>query len=357
MFTDEVWFRNCVRRTASPSSVVSAPITTRWTSGSSLLRTTNPRSSRLSLRRHVSKNLVPMPRLPSLPVRQITITPLFRSIHLSRQRSANVSDNACVREYLFTKAPHSAVICRVCNLPVKRSAVLCDQCSLIAHSKCAHNAPPTCNLRAQLLLYAQYAEKGSSPLELLGPMSLSTSTEGVSTPRTSFDFGQQPTPSPATVHPPTAYKVLTAFKRSRQTLSPEPATQSTPSVNSIPSPRERRTSLLPPNPLRRKDKDAAKSLSSNSASPGPSSLRSQGQESSVNNTRRSAGTKSESIVSRDNDTDAGRLSRITGYSVISVGSEHEHDEISPTDIPGGLPSSPTSSKKRTSKTSDGCLVQ
>lgn len=240
-------------------------------------------------------------------------------------------------------------------MPVKRSAVLCDQCSLIAHSKCAHNAPPTCNLRAQLLLYAQYAENGSSPLELLGPMSLSTSTEGVSTPRTSFDFGQPPTPSPGIVHPPTAYKVLNAFKRSRSTLSPEPASQSNSSVNSIPTPRERRTSLLPPNPLRRKDKDTAKSLSSNSTSPGPSSLRSHAQDSSINNTRRSAGTKSESIVSGDNDPEDARLSRITGYSVISVGSEHDHEE-SPTDIPGGLPS-PTSSKKHASKTSDGCLVQ
>lgn len=186
-------------------------------------------------------------------------------------------------------------------------------------------------------------------------MSLSTSTEGVSTPRTSFDFGQPPTPSPGIVHPPTAYKVLNAFKRSRSTLSPEPASQSNSSVNSIPTPRERRTSLLPPNPLRRKDKDTAKSLSSNSTSPGPSSLRSHAQDSSINNTRRSAGTKSESIVSGDNDPEDARLSRITGYSVISVGSEHDHEE-SPTDIPGGLPS-PTSSKKHASKTSDGCLVQ
>ena len=255
----------------------------------------------------------------------------------------------------FTKIPYLAVICRVCNLPVKRSAVLCDQCSLIAHSKCAHNAPPTCNLRAQLLLYAQYAENGSSPLELLGPMTLSPSTDGVSTPRTSFDFGQQQTPSPVTPHPPTAFRLLTAFTRSRQSLSPEPAARSTPSVNSIPTPRERRTSLLPSNPLKRKDKEVARSLSSNSTSPGPSSLRSHGQDSNPNNTRRSAGTRSESIISGGNDTDAARLSRITGYSVISVGSEHE--EASPTDIPGGLPSSPTSSRRRTSKTGDNCLVQ
>lgn len=261
-------------------------------------------------------------------------------------------------ERWFTK-PHSAVICRVCNLPVKRSAVLCDQCSLIAHSKCAHNAPPTCNLRAQLLLYAQYAEKNSTPLELLGPMTLSTSSGGVSTPRTSFDFGQPSTPNPSTppVHPPTAFKVLTAFKRSRSSLSPEPAAQSTPSVNSIPTPRERRTSLLSPNLLKRKDKEVAKSLSSNSTSTGPSSLRSQGQDNNTSNTRRSAGARSESIVSGDNETEVTRFSRITGYSVISVGSDLEQEEVSTTNVPGGLPSSSTPSKKRTTKNNDGCLVQ
>jgi hypothetical protein len=253
----------------------------------------------------------------------------------------------------------SAVICRVCNLPVKRSAVLCDQCSLIAHSKCAHNAPPTCNLRAQLLLYAQYAEKSSTPLELLGPMTLSQSSEGVSTPRTSFDFGQPSTQSssPPPIHPPTAFKVITAFKRSRSSLSPEPAARSTSSVNYVHTPRERRPSLLSPNPLKRKDKEVTKSLSSKSASPGPSSLRSQGQDSSTNNTRRSAGARSESIVSGENEVDVTRLSRITGYSVISVGSDPEQEEVSHTDIPGGLPSSSTTSKRRTSKNSDGCLVQ
>ena len=255
-------------------------------------------------------------------------------------------------------SPHSAVICRVCNLPVKRSAVLCSQCSLIAHSKCAHNAPPTCTLRAQLLLYAQYAQKSSAPLELLGPMTLSQSSDGVSTPK-SFDFDQASTPGPSTppIHPPTAFKVLTAFKRSRTSLSPEPAARSTVSVNSIPTPRERRTSLLSSNPLRRKDKEVAKSLSSNSASTGPSSLRSQGQDSSTNNTRRSAGTRCESIVSGDDETEVTRASRITGYSMISVGSDPEQQEISATDVPGGLPSSSTASKKRTSKSNDGCLVQ
>ena len=47
-----------------------------------------------------------------------------------------------------------AMICRVCLLNVKKSAAICSQCSLISHLKCAPNAPPTCDLRAQLLHYA-----------------------------------------------------------------------------------------------------------------------------------------------------------------------------------------------------------
>lgn len=63
-----------------------------------------------------------------------------------------------------------------------------------------------------------------------------------------------------------------------------------------------------------------------------------------------------SIVSRD-DKEVARLSRISGYSVISAGSDHEREEASPADIPGGLPSSPPSLKTRASKSNDGCLVQ
>jgi len=51
--------------------------------------------------------------------------------------------------------------------------------------------------------------------------------------------------------------------------------------------------------------------------------------------------------------EVARLSRITGYSVISVGSDQEPEGVSATDIPGGLPPSFTTSRKR----ADGCLVQ
>jgi hypothetical protein len=40
--------------------------------------------------------------------------------------------------------------------------VLCSECSLIAHFKCASHAPPTCNLQAQLPISAEQAEKSNS---------------------------------------------------------------------------------------------------------------------------------------------------------------------------------------------------
>jgi hypothetical protein len=43
----------------------------------------------------------------------------------------------------------------VCNQPVKKSAVFCTECSLIAHSKCAADAPQTCDLRAQVIRLSQ----------------------------------------------------------------------------------------------------------------------------------------------------------------------------------------------------------
>lgn len=165
------------------------------------------------------------------------------------------------------------MICRVCLLNVKKNAVLCEQCSLISHSKCAVNAPPTCDLRAQLLLYAQYAEKGnpgsaySNPLDLLNEVHPKSPMSDVSyvahTPRTSLDTVQppQPLPSAAASQPPTSFKFMAALKRSR---SPQSQTNSSTS--------------LPPEPIKakvlvRKSKDRPQSLGSTSTNPNSSSLR------------------------------------------------------------------------------------
>ena len=127
--------------------------------------------------------------------------------------------------------------------PVKKGAVLCSHCSLIAHSKCASRAPPTCDLRSKLLMHAQFAERGNSPTDIftrLPPPSLAPASDGLgaSSSRGSLDrertSSPQLLPSPlATVtsashpsstpaHPPIAYKVLSPFKRSRASLSADP---------------------------------------------------------------------------------------------------------------------------------------
>ncbi|KAL0065795.1 Protein kinase of the Mitotic Exit Network [Marasmius tenuissimus] len=152
------------------------------------------------------------------------------------------------REHSFVKTTFSKpMICRVCLLNVKKSAVLCAQCSLICHSKCAINAPPTCDLRAQLLLYAQYAEKGnpssvySNPIDLLNephPKSPMSDVPFVShsTPRTSLDLPSPPaanSPTGATppVHPPTAFKF---FRRPSKASHPDSLQAPASSSSSLP---------------------------------------------------------------------------------------------------------------------------
>ena len=128
------------------------------------------------------------------------------------------------------------MVCRVCLENVKKSAVLCETCSLIAHSKCAVNAPPTCDLRAQLLLYAQYAEKGNptsayaTSMDALrmrghtptGPTSEVGYVAPLPSSKKSVDFQSPPLQAPSN-RPPIAFKLLGfKSKRSKATLTPEP---------------------------------------------------------------------------------------------------------------------------------------
>ncbi|KAF8189096.1 hypothetical protein K438DRAFT_1676847 [Mycena galopus ATCC 62051] len=186
--------------------------------------------------------------MPDSPVESgepISGSPSNRRISFPSSRSP-MDQDISPSEHSFVKTSFSKpMVCRVCLLNVKNSAVLCKQCSLIAHSKCADKAPPTCDLHAQLLLYAQYAEKGnpmsaySNPLDVLDetghgsphPISPGSNT---STPRTSLDDTAPPPPHGdlAPVAPPTAFKFMAAFKRSRTDLTPEPDLAS--SSNSIP---------------------------------------------------------------------------------------------------------------------------
>ncbi|KAF9038435.1 hypothetical protein BJ165DRAFT_1614013 [Panaeolus papilionaceus] len=206
------------------------------------------------------------------------------------------------REHTFVKTTFSKpMVCRVCLSNVKKSAVLCSQCSLISHSKCAPNAPPTCDLRAQLLLYAQYAEKGNpasayhNPAEFLGDLGQNVALSDVpfvdSASRTGSDAlpiprSPQSSSSP-TDHGPTAFKFMAAFKRSRSNLSPESVAtaNSNTSSGSPQEPREVNDNTARPRPGVPKRQE--RPLSMTSVSTGVSSMR-------------SAATANESFSSRQN---------------------------------------------------------
>ena len=266
------------------------------------------------------------------------------------------------------------MICRVCNLSVKKSAVLCEQCSLIAHARCAHNAPPTCDLRAQLLLYAQYAETGtpnsaySNPLEFLashghlGSPPTPISDAGMSS-RTSVDASiisssSPPLQSPplSTVHPPTAFKVFSAFKRSRSFINNHDGDHS---GASSPAPKmlSRKTSILRRNPPPVRDRPS--SIASSTASPPSASLRSAVTASDSLNSRpetvrQSAISIVETDVSVGERTDP-RLSRMTSFSGVSVVGA---DEARSFTLSGDMFSGTTRDKKRESKgDKGGCVLQ
>ncbi|GLB41928.1 putative STE STE11 cdc15 protein kinase [Lyophyllum shimeji] len=277
------------------------------------------------------------------------------------------------REHSFVKTTFSKpMVCRVCLLNVKKSAVLCAQCSLIAHSKCAVNAPPTCDLRAQLLLYAKYAEKGnpasvySNPAEGLRefPASPASDVPYVAHSRTSIDA---PSPSPPTpippqpVHPPTAYRFMGAFKRSRSNLSPEPKP---PPASSSAKPASKRKADKTP---RRKGQSTTK--------PGKDRPHSITSNSTDLNSMRSAATAAESVSSRhdrrsvlsSNGTDVGTRRSAGGLSEnaeavrpskVSARSEADTDYDVTSNgghIPGSMPVDTRRPKKR--EKSPGCSVQ
>lgn len=100
---------------------------------------------------------------------------------------------------------------------IKKHAYVCEECSLIAHSKCRENAPPTCGLRAQLLQYANYSSQPDSPsaLDILQQF----------TPSGSPAFDTSAGDSEMTPPPPTSFKMFGGFRRSRSSLR----TDATPS--------------------------------------------------------------------------------------------------------------------------------
>ncbi|KAJ4469522.1 STE/STE11/cdc15 protein kinase [Lentinula aciculospora] len=264
--------------------------------------------------------------------------------------SIRPSDEISPRDHSFVKTTFSKpMVCRVCLLHVKKSAVLCAQCSLICHSKCQTLAPPTCDLRAQLLLYAQYAEKGnpssaySNPADLLGdahPKSPMSDVAFVShTPRTSLDTVPPPppppppppqvplSPSPASaVHPPVAFKFMN-FKRPK--IGHHPATDST-NLSSSPS---LENMARKPTVLRKAHDDRAPSVKSSSTQ--------------ANSSMRSAGTVASANRNSEGAADSARASRITSRSGASDADDNR--------MPGDL--SDANRRHRKNKSSNNCIVQ
>lgn len=251
-----------------------------------------------------------------------------------------------MREHTFVKTTFSKpVSCRVCINPVKKGAVLCSHCSLIAHSKCAGRAPPTCDLRSKLLMHAQFAERGTADIfTLLPPPALATASAsasdglGASSSRGSLDRERTSSPqlpqsplatasqTPPT-HPPVAYKVLSSFKRSRASLSRDPMHSNssislggvTPPPGSQQKQQPIKSLLSEGNVIRRKlsiiltrqrepqQQQRPLSISSISSSVSP-------QDSQQSNSLRSLPTAAESISSRAARIDTSVGSAATGSS-------------------------------------------
>lgn len=125
----------------------------------------------------------------------------------------------------------------MCHQAIKRSGVLCEECGLIAHPRCAADAPPSCDIRAQLLLYAQYSQ-ASTALEISTPtresMSPASSTpiSIPSSPRVPPRNRRQ-SDAAYSSSPKLSERILGGWKRTNK--SPEPASPALPPVGTPPT--------------------------------------------------------------------------------------------------------------------------
>lgn len=308
----------------------------------------------------------PPKRRPSLDPDAISMSPRehsFVKTTFARREYPHLSP----RSFIYKSTYQSlAMICRICLQSVKKSAVLCEHCSLIAHSKCIPNAPPTCDLRAQLLLYAHYAESGTptSATEILAAAQsaapASPISDGGTSARPSLDVpSASPTPP---LHPPTAFKVLSAFKRSRSSLNTNEleAPSTTPSPPTAQSQVSHRASFL-----RRKShaKERPPSIASGSASPNSSSMRSavtatdslSSRHETVRQSTVSINETEESVVERRDS----RLKKMVSFSNVSAVDTEQHEMRTSFRIPGELPSDNSTQRKKRDTKSDrsGCVMQ
>ncbi|KAG6868950.1 hypothetical protein C0993_007164 [Termitomyces sp. T159_Od127] len=255
------------------------------------------------------------------------------------------------REHQFVKTTFSKpMACRVCQLNVKKNAVLCAQCSLIAHSKCVINASPTCDLRSLLYVKQGYTTDAHSKSagglrgDLEGPVSGSSY---VARSHTSIDAPTQTQSPVPTQHSylPTAYKIMGFRRRSRQSITPEsalPLMSSSPPSTAVvkPDATHRHKMQISKKPV----KDRPHSVSSNNTDPNSLSSASIPAESSYNR----HGGKSVSRPKVEMYSDATRTPQVTELDAHNT-SNHACN------ISGTLPAETLRHKKRES--SPGCSVQ
>lgn len=152
------------------------------------------------------------------------------------------------KAHAFVKSTFSkAVQCKICREPVKKHAVLCEECGLICHASCARRAHAPCNLRAQLLMFA--SQRSSVDL------TRGASSQGFSAALGASSPAPSPSPGPNTQSPalgPT-FRIpsFNKWKRGSKGSIGEMATPISPTTTETPvSPtggehRRRRISLLP----------------------------------------------------------------------------------------------------------------
>ncbi|KAG9313050.1 Pkinase-domain-containing protein [Chiua virens] len=271
------------------------------------------------------------------------------------------------RNHTFVKTIFGKpMVCSVCLGSVKKNAVVCDRCNLIAHAKCGPDSPPTCDLRSQLLMYAQFAEKGNtnafrscqdgaSTTPPLNPSMIVPSEVSfiAPTPRpnadpTSSSHGSSQGLPPK---PSAGFRIISGFGRSRSSLCvahPPASPSPTPLANEDKAP-ERKSSKL------RYDVNSnERPLSESSNSTVPKSFKSIDSQSSRQEPRRSFF----SVLEPDTDAQpqtSQRAAEGANLSKITSNGGSTFERVSQ-DIPTPLSGEPDRQKKRNEKQSN-CVLQ
>lgn len=157
-----------------------------------------------------------------------------------------------LKPHAFVKSSFSkAVMCKICREPVKKHAVLCEECGLMCHARCAVQAAPLCNVRAQLFMYQQHASLGqmSPPASLTGHDSVSPPLSHVPLPAVTpagfkFPFGLRRESKSSSADPNSSVELANVSQESGAPLTPVSLPSAKVGKDSPPS-RKRRISLLP----------------------------------------------------------------------------------------------------------------